>query len=60
MAKETVVELWKGKNKKWFFHKKYRNGETSSTSQGYKQKRYAKVAIERDLPGFPVVELDPK
>ena len=54
------VELFPGKDGKWYFHKQHRNGKISLPSQGYKQKRYAKVAIRRDIPGLQIVELEGK
>jgi hypothetical protein len=52
------VVLWQGASTRWYFHKQSRNGQIVMDSQGYKQKRYAKVAIDREYPDLPLVELD--
>jgi uncharacterized protein YegP (UPF0339 family) len=54
------IILWKGASTRWYFHKKSANGEITMDSQGYKEKRYAKVAIKREYPNLPVVELSPE
>jgi hypothetical protein len=40
------IILWKGASTRWYFHKKSANGEITMDSQGYKEKRYAKVSPE--------------
>lgn len=54
----TTVELFRGLDDKWYFHKKHPNGKISSHSQGYKHKRSAKKAAQRDIPGIEIVEVD--
>lgn len=54
------IELWQGASGRWYFHKKSANGQLTMDSQGYKEKRYAKVAIKREYPNLRVVELPPE
>lgn len=57
-SKWPRIELWEGLDSRWYFHKISRNGKiVGDSSQGYKEKRYAKVAIKREHPSLPVVEL---
>lgn len=56
MAK--VIDLFEGRDGKWYFHVVHGNGKIGDSSQGYKQKRYAKEAIRRDYPGLKIVEVD--
>lgn len=59
MAKKFPrVVLWQGASGRYYFHKQSRNGQIVMDSQGYKEKRYAKVAIKREYPNLPLVELD--
>lgn len=53
-----LIELFEGRDGKWYFHVKHRNGQIGDHSQGYLQKRYAKVAIKRDYPGAKIVEIN--
>lgn len=53
--REPIVELWPGRDGKWYFHQRNSNNRTTKPSQGYKQKRYAMVAIRRDIPGVKIV-----
>lgn len=58
MARRPIIELWQAHNSKWYFHKKATNGKiTGDSAQGYKEKRYAKVAIKREHPGLKIVDL---
>jgi uncharacterized protein YegP (UPF0339 family) len=57
MPATPKVMLWQARNGRWYFHKKNRNGQVTQSSQGYKEKRYAKVAIKRDIPGLPIEEV---
>jgi uncharacterized protein YegP (UPF0339 family) len=58
MAREPKILLWEAGNGRWYFHKKAANGLiVGDSSQGYKEKRYAKVAIKREHPGLPIVEV---
>jgi len=57
MAKYGIVELFKGENAKWYFHKKSRNGKITEPSQGYKWKSSAVRAAKRDIPGVPIFEV---
>jgi uncharacterized protein YegP (UPF0339 family) len=56
MAKSDKIELILGGDGKYYFHKKAKNGKITEQSQGYKQKRYAMVAIRRDFPGLEIVD----
>lgn len=49
------IELFKGSNGKWYFHKRSRNGLISQPSQGYKHKSSAKRAAWRDIPEAKVL-----
>lgn len=56
MPREPKIVLYKGRDGKWYFHKKSSNGKiVGDSSQGYKEKRYAKVAIDREHPGLEIV-----
>jgi uncharacterized protein YegP (UPF0339 family) len=57
-GKRSWIELWQGNSGRWYFHKKSPNGKITMDSQGYKQRRYAKVAIKREFPNLKVVELE--
>lgn len=58
MPRGPKIELWRAHNSKWYFHKVSANGKVvGDGSQGYLEKRYAKVAINREHPGIPVVDL---
>lgn len=48
------VELFSGTNGKWYFHVKAANGEVTSASQGYANRKGARKAIRRDWPGLEV------
>lgn len=58
-VKGPKIELWPSLgNGKWYFHKRSANGRiVGDSSQGYKQKRYAMVAIRREHPDLPIIEL---
>lgn len=56
--RQKKLELFHGDDDKWYFHEKFTNGEIGTSSQGYKQKRYAMEAIRRDYPDFEVVEVE--
>lgn len=51
------VEIFEGKDGKYYFHKVNRNGKKTEPSQGYKQRRYAREAAKRDVPGVTIVHL---
>ena len=55
MAKYGVVELFTGRDCKWYFHKKSRNGKITQPSQGYIWKSSAVKAAKRDIPNTPIV-----
>ncbi len=55
MAKKPYIELYPGKDGKWYFHKLNRNGKITEQSQGYTLKHNAKKAAKRDIPGLEVV-----
>lgn len=58
MVAKTRIELWESsKNGRWYFHKVAANNKVTENSQGYKKRKYALVAIKRDFPGIPVVEI---
>lgn len=44
------IEYWHSSNGRWYFHKVAGNGETTMSSQGYKQKRYLQAAVKREYP----------
>lgn len=54
MTTNRWVELFKGANNKWYFHIKAANGEVTSASQGYADRKGARRAIRRDWPGMTV------
>lgn len=58
MGRSSKIEFWMSNgNRKWYFHKKSPNGKiVGDSSQGYKERRYAMVAIKREHPGLPIVE----
>lgn len=56
MLKHSCVELWQGRDGRWYFHKRNRNGRITEPSQGYSRKDSAKRAAKRDIPGFPIQE----
>lgn len=53
--RKPKVELWIGKDGKWYFHKRNANGRVTEPSQGYAYKRSAVKAARRDIPGVPIV-----
>lgn len=54
MATTRWVELFSGTNGKWYFHVKVANGEVTSASQGYTNRKGARKAIRRDWLGLEV------
>lgn len=53
-VKTPKVQLWPGKDGKWYFHRRNRNGSNTEPSQGYASKASATKAAERDIPGLPI------
>lgn len=49
------IYLFEGKNGRWYFRRVTGNGEVIGTSQGYKERKYAREAIRRDFPGVEVI-----
>lgn len=51
------VEIFPGRNGRFYFRKVNRNGKKTDPSQGYKERRYAYEAAKRDVPGVAIVHL---
>lgn len=59
MPRAPKIEIWEGRDGKWYFHKVSGNGKVvGDGSQGYKERRYAMVAIKREHPEIKVVQVD--
>lgn len=53
------VEVFLGEDRRWYWHRLSPNGQIVVVGgQGYKSKRGARQAAERENPGMPVVELE--
>lgn len=55
MSTTAKIELFEGRDGKWYFHRKAGNGKISAPSQGYTHRRSARSAAKRDLPGLDIV-----
>jgi len=51
------VEIIEGRDGRFYFYKVNANGRKTETSQGYKERRYARVAAKRDIPGVRIVHI---
>ena len=49
------IELLKGRDGRWFFHRRASNGQITDQSQGYTRKDSAKRAARKLYPGLPIV-----
>lgn len=52
------VEIYRDRAGRYRFRKVNRNGRITEPSQSYKQRRYARAAARRDVPGVPIVNVE--
>lgn len=50
------IEIFKGKDSKWYFHVRSSNGKITSSSQGYSTKPNAKRAAKKQHPDIEIGE----
>lgn len=54
MARTKYVQVFQGKNRRWYFHLRNTNGRITEPSQGYAHRRSAIKAAKRDVPGVEI------
>lgn len=52
------VNIFRGENGKWYFHRVAGNGRVISSSQGYRRRWNAKRAARRTFPGVTIRVLE--
>jgi uncharacterized protein YegP (UPF0339 family) len=50
----TGIVVFKGHDKRWYFHKIAANHQVVLQSQGYGRRRDARLAAARQFPGVPI------
>lgn len=55
MAGTERVEVFRGANGRWYFHRVARNNRRTAVSQGYRLKRSALRTARKTFPDIPIV-----
>lgn len=55
MPRTAKIELLKGRDGQWYWHRRASNGQITDQSEGYTRKDSAKRAAKKVHPGLPVV-----
>jgi uncharacterized protein YegP (UPF0339 family) len=51
------IEYWQGRDGRWYFHKRARNGKVVDASQGYANAGNARRAARRLHPSAPLTRV---